>query len=205
VARTVSDEVLGALAEARALGLLGPGPLDHHVASAERFATALEHAKATGPAFDLGSGGGVPGLVLAEWFPEWEWVLFDAHRRRTSFLVSAVARLGLSRRVSVVRERAEVAGHSPDHRERYGVVTARSFGPPAATAEAAAAFVAVGGVVAVAEPPDSVGRWNGSGLGSVGLAPHPSTTRGVCVLRKERSLAAEYPRPVKVQRSAPLF
>lgn len=205
MARPVSDEVLGALAEARALGFLGPGPLEPHVVSAERFATALEDAGATGPALDLGSGGGVPGLVLAEWFPDWEWVLFDAHRRRTSFLVSTVARLGLTDRVSVVRERAEVAGRSLDHRERYGVVTARSFGPPAATAEAGAALVIVGGVIVVAEPPDSAGRWSASGLASLGLVLEPSTAQAVCVLRKRQLLAEGYPRPVKTQRSAPVF
>lgn len=205
MARPLSEQTLGALAEARALGFLGPGPLEQHVASAERFAVAIEEVGAAGPALDLGSGGGVPGLVLAEWFGDWTWVLLDAHRRRTSFLVSVVTRLGLSARVSVVRERAEVAGHSPDHRERYGVVTARSFGPPAATAEAASPFVSVEGVVVVAEPPGDADRWSADGLSVVGLHLEAPRTEGVSVLRKVAPLASTFPREVKLQRRRPVF
>ena len=206
MARPVAEAVLGALAEARALGFLGPGPLETHIASAEQFADAILDAGGEGPGLDLGSGGGVPGLLLATWFADWSWVLFDAHRRRTSFLASTVGRLGWAPRVAVVRDRAEAAGHTTRHRERYGVVTARSFGPPALTAEAASAFVAIGGVVVVAEPPDGrPDRWDPDGLGALGLEVVPSADRAVCVLRKARTLADTFPRDVKRQRAHPVF
>ena len=196
---------MGALAEARALGFLGPGPLEAHVASAEHFADAIAELGADGPALDLGSGGGVPGLVLASWFEDWPWVLFDAHRRRTSFLAAVIAQRGWSPRVSVVKARAEVAGHLPEHRERYGVVTARSFGSPAATAEAASAFVRPGGVVLVAEPPGAPARWKDQGLQVLALQVEAAGSEAVCVLRKTGPLAAAYPRDVKQQRSRPVF
>ena len=205
MARPVAEAVMRALAEARALGFLGPGPLKAHVASAEHFADAIRDLGGDGPALDLGSGGGVPGLLLAGWFDDWTWVLFDAHRRRTSFLAATIARLGWSPRVSVVRARAEVAGHGDEHRERYGVVTARSFGPPPATAEAASAFVRPGGVVLISEPPGAPARWNEDGLRLLGLRIEllgDDTVRG---LRKTHQLSNAYPRDVKAQRSRPVF
>lgn len=123
---------------------------------------------------DLGSGGGIPGLVLAAGRPEGEFVLLDASRRRTAFLNDAVERLGFGTRVRVVGERAEVAGRDPSLRGWMDAVVARSFGPPAVTAECAAGFLPVGGVLVVSEPPDpeAVGaRWPASGLAELGYGP----------------------------------
>ena len=47
-----------------------------------------------------------------------------------------------------------MVGRPGPHREHFEVVTARSFAGPAVTAEIAAGFVAVGGVLVVSEPPD---------------------------------------------------
>ena len=105
----------------------------------------------------------------------------------------------------MVRARAEVAGHSYEQRERYGVVTARSFGPPAATAEAAAAFVRPGGVVLVAEPPGAPARWSEEGLQLLGLQIETLGDGTVRALRKAFPLSEGYPRDVKAQRSRPVF
>jgi 16S rRNA (guanine527-N7)-methyltransferase len=166
----VIEDVLGALAEAKALGFLGPGPLETHVASGEAFAEALGHLPAGSRAVDLGSGGGVPGLLLAERFPESSWVLLDSSRRRTSFLVRAAAELGWGSRVEVVRAAAEEAGRDPQFRGRFDVVTARSFGPTAITVECAAGLLVSGGRLLVSEPPepDPV-RWPKDGLAAAGL------------------------------------
>ena len=188
------DEVLGALAEARALGFLGPGPLEAHVASAEAFAAAL--GDVAGPVLDLGSGGGVPGLVLAARYPQVRWLLLDRHRRRTSFLARAVAQLGWVGRVEVRRAAAEVAAHDPDLRGRFAAVVARSFGPPAVTAEVGVGFLTVGGRLLVAEPPEpDPDRWPGSGLGTLGLERAPSATAAVVSFELRALPAADVPRP----------
>ena len=161
--------LIEALDQSRSFGFLGPGPVERHV----------EHALALGSvagephdlALDLGAGGGVPGLVLIEQWPESRWVLLDASERRTAFLAEAVRRLGAEGRVRVVRERAERCGRDPGHREAYELVVARSFGPPAGTAECAAALVRVGGRVVVSEPPESSAedRWPSQPLRKLGL------------------------------------
>ncbi|MEP6852944.1 MAG: 16S rRNA (guanine(527)-N(7))-methyltransferase RsmG [bacterium] len=56
---------------------------------------------------DVGSGAGLPGLVLAVARPDLSVVLLDSLRRRTDFLREATALLDLAGRVRVVTGRAE--------------------------------------------------------------------------------------------------
>ena len=73
------------LDEARAAGFLGPGPLDIQLRHAEGFALVSRRLwpdGATPPVLlDLGSGGGLPGLVVAVRRPEVALVLLDANGR----------------------------------------------------------------------------------------------------------------------------
>ena len=136
------------------------------------LARSLEAACPVPPklAIDLGSGGGVPGLVLAAAWPSSHWLLLDSSARRTDFLVEAVGRLGYRSRVDVLRSRAEEAGRSPDWRGRADLVVARSFGSPPVTAECGAPFLQVGGRLVVSEPPGApAGRWPESGIAPLGL------------------------------------
>jgi 16S rRNA (guanine527-N7)-methyltransferase len=115
--------LLEQLARARTLGFLGPGPVEHHIDHAAGFVDAL--AGVSGRVIDLGSGGGVPGLVVALARPELEVVLVDATAKRCRFLESAVDALGIT--AMVVEGRAEVVGRGP-LRAGAAAVVARSFG-----------------------------------------------------------------------------
>lgn len=176
------------LEEARALGFLGPGAVGRHLAHAAAFVAAVGKLF-PGPGLDLGSGGGVPGLVLATTFVEAPWVLLEGNRRRASFLQAAVAELGFAPRVTVRHERAEAAGRDPLLRARFPVVTARSFGPPALTAECGCVFLAPGGRLMVSEPPppeppppepppSEPPRWPVEGLATLGLADRGVVSAG---------------------------
>jgi 16S rRNA (guanine527-N7)-methyltransferase len=55
---------------------------------------------------DVGSGAGLPGLVLAIARPDVEWVLIEPMERRVAWLTEQVETLGLSN-VEIVRARAE--------------------------------------------------------------------------------------------------
>ncbi|MEY2475536.1 MAG: rRNA (guanine527-N7)-methyltransferase [Actinomycetota bacterium] len=180
-----------ALDEARRLGLLGPGPVADHVAHAEGFTVAAPSAP--GRFLDLGSGGGVPGLVLALAWPAAEVVLLDGSERRAAFLRRAVLALGLGGRVVVVAERAEVAGRSKDWRASFDRVVARAFGSPAVTAECAAPFLAVGGDLLVSDPPDGEDRWPVQGLARLGLVPQPQQG-AIRRLVQEVRCPEQYPR-----------
>jgi 16S rRNA (guanine527-N7)-methyltransferase len=204
----VIDDVLGALAEARALGFLGPGPLDAHLASAEGFLTALGPLPPGARVLDLGSGGGVPGLILANRLPTMSLVLLDNNRRRTSFLARVVAELGWGSRVEVVRAAAEVAAHDPHHRARFAAVTARSFGPPATTAEVASGFLETGGRLLVAEPPEiEPGRWLNDGVERAGLhfIGRAGTTPDIAILASTAGPPPALPRTRREIDRAPLW
>jgi 16S rRNA (guanine527-N7)-methyltransferase len=191
------------LEDARALGFLGPGPIDPHIANAEAFGrVGREPARG----LDLGSGAGLPGLVLAIRWPASSWVLLDAMQKRCAFLADAVVALGLDRRVSVRCERAEVAGRDPQLRGRCDLVVARGFAAPPVTAECGAPFLRVGGELLVSEPPDDRGRW--SGVGALGLDDRGVTEAEGTHLRRlvqTTPCGERFPRRVGVPQKRPLW
>ena len=149
------------------LGLVGPGPLGPQLEHARAFVRAMP----VGVHFlDLGSGGGLPGLVIVADRPDVSGVLLDATQRRCEFLRDACDRLEVSERTEVVCARAEDAARQPELRAAFDVVTARSFGPPPVTAECAIGFVRPGGEILVSEPPEpDPDRWPSDGLAGLGL------------------------------------
>lgn len=158
---------------------------------------------------DLGSGGGVPGLVLAEELPSSRWVLIDSNQRRTAFLRSAVAALDLGERVTVWEGRAEDAGRDPSLRAGHDLVVARGFGPPAVTAECAAPLLRVGGCLVVSEPPGSDGsRWPADGVSALGLQLLGVAVRGeggYAVLQLRTLCGERFSRRSGVPAKRPLF
>ena len=198
------------LARSQDLGFLGAAPLLTHVAHAEAFLVATRANFPVGPLLDLGSGGGIPGLVVACRLPEVEIVLLEGGERRSQFLAGAVAELGLTDRVSVVAERAELAGRRSELRHRFRTVLARGFGPPAVTAECAAPLLGEQGQLIVSEPPPgspTLDRWPVSGCDLLGLEVEEHVTEPFAFvrLRARRRCAERYPRRVGVPSKRPLF
>ena len=74
---------------------------------------------------DVGSGAGLPGIVLAVHRPDVHVTLIEPLLRRTVFLEEAVTELGLAN-VTVVRQRAEERARSHPESD---VVTARAVAP----------------------------------------------------------------------------
>ena len=73
---------------------------------------------------DVGSGGGVPGMILAIMRPDVQIVLIESTLKKADFLRATAAELKLSN-VTVEPRRAEEMGQSI-HRESYDVVVARA-------------------------------------------------------------------------------
>jgi len=195
--------LLTQLERARSLGFLGPGPVTAHIEHTGAFLDAL--ADTTGRIVDLGSGGGVPGLVIGVARPDLEVVLLDATAKRCRFLEEAVEVLAL--RASVVEGRAEVVAHGP-LRSTATAVVARSFGSPAATAECAAPLLALDGSLVVSEPPDpDPARWPTAGLARLGLAvgPRSASSPTVQTLRRVAECPSNYPRRDGLPAKRPLF
>lgn len=89
------------------LGLIGPLELPRlwtrHILNCAIMAPLLTPGGVVG---DVGSGAGLPGLVLAIVRPDVELVLIEPMERRVAWLNSQIAELGLTN-VTVLRDRAE--------------------------------------------------------------------------------------------------
>ena len=228
----VTESVRAVLAAARELGFLGPGPIERHLRHAQGFVALARSQPRSGQephVLDLGSGGGLPGLVLADQWPEATLVLLDANQRRTDFLDRAVVSCGFEGRVRVMQRRAEVAGRDPLLRGAFDGVVVRSFGPPAVVAECAAPFLRQGGWLIVSEPPveeistddlgnmgpggsgqatnDESGRWPAESLAQVGLTPKAFVRQefGYQVLWQSELCPERFPRRDGVPSRKPLF
>jgi 16S rRNA (guanine527-N7)-methyltransferase len=195
------------LDEARAFGWLGPGEVETHLDHALGMAAAI--GAPPGHFLDLGSGGGVPGLVLALVWPDARGLLLDAGRRRVEFLESVCARLGLAERISTRCERAEEAARRPELRGGFDLVVARGFGRPAVTAECGAGFLCRGGRLVVSEPPeDDPKRWPEAGLAQLGFGPATLRRSGdasVAVMVLEAPVGDRWPRRTGVPAKRPLW
>ena len=210
----VSAGLANALAQARAFGYLGPGPLQTHIDHARGFFDTLVSAGLSANrqtrfrAVDLGSGGGVPGLLLAEWWPSSLWEIVDSNHRRMHTLRSVAADLRMADRLTVHLARAEDAARDPALRGCCDVVVARGFAGPGVTAECAAGFLAPGGIFVVSDPPNGADRWSDRGLALLGLrrlAVAPESTYHFFSAVQDRLTPAKFPRPVGIPGKMPLF
>jgi 16S rRNA (guanine527-N7)-methyltransferase len=157
---------------------------------------------------DVGSGAGLPGIVLAVARPDLRITLVEPLARRTAFLSEAVTMLDLAATVTVVRGRAEDVAGDPMVAD---VVTARAVAPLDRLAGWCLPLVPVGGRLLalkgasaadeVTEHHDAVARLGGASpvlrLCGVGVID-PATT--IVEIVRERNVVP--PRPKSSARAA---
>lgn len=106
-------------------GLIGPREVprlwDRHLVNCALVAPFVDESARV---VDVGSGAGLPGLVLAIVRPDLDVTLVEPMARRVDFLAEVVDDLGLAN-VSVVRERAGQWREAPT----FSVATARAVAP----------------------------------------------------------------------------
>ncbi|GAA1850012.1 16S rRNA (guanine(527)-N(7))-methyltransferase RsmG [Asanoa iriomotensis] len=152
---------------------------------------------------DVGSGAGLPGIVLAVARPDLSVVLVEPLARRTAFLAEVVTALGLDAVVTVVRGRAEEVRAAVDPAD---VVTARAVAPLDRLAGWCLPLTAPGGRLLalkgasasdeIAEHQTAIGRLGGATpvvrQCGVGLVDPPTT---VVEIVRERVVEPASPRP----------
>jgi 16S rRNA (guanine527-N7)-methyltransferase len=142
-ALSVAERFAGLLAT-RGLeqGLIGPREVprlwDRHLLNCVVVAELIDGRCRT--VVDIGSGPGLPGLVLAMVLPDVAVTLLEPMERRCRFLAGCVTELELAN-VTVLRARAEDATVKAD------VATARAVAPLPRLAELAVGLVRPGGMV----------------------------------------------------------
>jgi 16S rRNA (guanine527-N7)-methyltransferase len=147
------------LGEAQRIGALGRAPIDEIIRHAGAFVDALPLDTRT--CVDLGTGAGIPGLVLAVARPDLRVTLMDRREKRTDALHRAVRALGVESTTEIVCAEVETLVANPSRRGRFDAAVSRGFGPPAFTLTMSSVLVRSGGVVIISEPPVELpSRWS---------------------------------------------
>jgi 16S rRNA (guanine527-N7)-methyltransferase len=132
--------------EATLRGLIGPREVprlwERHLLNC---AVITDLMPADSSVCDIGSGAGLPGIVLAIRRPDLSVTLLEPLLRRTTFLELAVTRLGLDN-VTVHRGRAEEMHGDSEWAGGFDVVTSRAVAPMARLAGWSLPLVRPGGL-----------------------------------------------------------
>jgi 16S rRNA (guanine527-N7)-methyltransferase len=125
--------------------LVSPQDLDRlesrHIADSLKALDAVDAAP-PGPAVDLGSGAGFPGIPLAI-ASRRQWRLLEPRRRRAAFLEEVVRELGLD--CEVLTLTAEEASRHPSLAGAHSVATARAVAAPARSLDLLRPLIGPGG------------------------------------------------------------
>jgi 16S rRNA (guanine527-N7)-methyltransferase len=149
-----------------------------------------------GPIVDVGSGGGAPGIPLAQALPEREVTLLEATRRKCDFLERWTADLANLR---VVCGRAE-----EQPLDAWGVAVAKALAPPPVAAEWCLPLVAPGGAAVLYVGPTAQADRVSQVAGLLAAELELDSPPGLLVLRKLGPTPPGFPRRPGVARKRPL-
>ena len=151
---------------------------------------------------DIGSGAGVPGIVLGLFFKEISGLLIESNHKKADFIRRTANELGL-KTIDVIHDRAENIANLKNFRESFDWCFSRALASPYIACEIGAPFIKINGTLFIYS--------NGSAddLQSevikhalkTGLSILPQSERGSLrikqkgiILKKTRSTPQAYPR-----------
>ena len=152
---TDDTQLIAALEVIQARGAIGEQSLPTAVAHADLFVELIP----AGPRsiIDLGSGGGLPALVICWRRPDLTMTMVERRATRADLLRRAVASLQLQNCTVLTADVGAVCRRSP---ASFDVVTARSFADPTMTARFIDVLLAPSGIALISEPPaDRSPQW----------------------------------------------
>jgi 16S rRNA G527 N7-methylase RsmG len=151
---------------ARAAGAIGTASVETLVEHTVWFAQAVCSSFSAafddfhGCVVDVGTGAGLPGVILAALLPQAKFRLVDASERRLDHARRASRALGVADRVEIVHGRGDELAHDVSWRGTHDVAVARLLGDPAETIEQLAPLVRPGGVIVTAAAESATDRWD---------------------------------------------
>jgi 16S rRNA (guanine527-N7)-methyltransferase len=174
-------------------GLLGPRELeivwDRHILNC---LTLVELIPLNSTVADIGSGAGLPGIVLAVARPDLAVTLVEPTLRRVEFLNETKAELNLEN-LSIIQGRAEdlIKG------KRFEIVTARAVAPMKKLLNLCLPLLKPGGYllalkgekanIELTEALEQISKWNATSLGIVKLGLEINTQATVVVVKAKEN------------------
>ena len=93
---------------------------------------------------DIGSGAGIPGLVLGIFFKGMSGLLIESNHKKADFIRRTANELGL-KTIDVIHDRAENIANLKNFRESFDWCFARALASPFITCEIGAPFIKISG------------------------------------------------------------
>ena len=163
---------------------------------------------------DVGTGGGLPGILLAIFLENGSFYLLDKKLKKINFLKKVVEELNLSN-VEVVRGRAEELAHSSVYRERFDLVLIRALTKINIASELAIPFCKINGKIIFYKSKKIFKELKiyGKVISKLGgkvyrlqhiEVPNLNEFRVFLVIVKEKSSPCEYPRSIAKIKKIPL-
>lgn len=161
---------------------------------------------------DVGSGSGVPGLVLALMRPAWQVTLIEASTVKASWLQRTCDELGLA--LEVVALRAEDAGRRPEYREHFDLATAKAVAALPALLELTAPLLRSGGLLfapkgsylaqELGDAADAMSMLGAEAVAAPTLPLAGQAGQRVAVIRRSGTLSDRFPRSTAAILKRPL-
>lgn len=191
---------------------------EKHIFDALTLVPVLAELTEGAEVIDIGTGGGIPGLVLACVMPQSRFTLVDATGKKCDFVREAAGEIGLTN-VTVLQDRAERLGQDRGektgtgrvggHRGQYDAVVSRAVGRLAMLLELTVPLAKVGGLIVLtkgqkadeelAEAKQALHMLHAAHAGTV-----ETPTGRLVVIEKLRDTPKAYPRGDGEPKKAPL-
>ncbi|MDK2821116.1 MAG: rRNA (guanine527-N7)-methyltransferase [Clostridia bacterium] len=153
---------------------------------------------------DVGTGAGIPGLVLKICRPDLKITLLESQKKKVNFLNLVIDKLGLND-VSCIWDRAEKLGHDLKYREKFDMVVARGVASLNILAEYCLPFVKIDGLMVAYKGPkaktelsEAKNAINLLGGNEVILKeyklPEGDDDRSLIIIKKDTMTPSKYPR-----------
>lgn len=161
---------------------------------------------------DVGSGLGVPGIVLKICFPNLKLSIVEANQKKCQFLKVVTDNLKLQD-VHIINQRVEVFAH--EYREIFDLVVARAVAPLNILNEICLPLVRISGNFIAYKALNVNSELNNinSGLSLLGATlinqnsyqlPNNYGTRNLLIFQKQKLTPLKYPRPYQQIKNKPL-
>ena len=189
-------ELLSSCTRARLTGTRGADEI--YSLQIQDCMSSLEFVPESGRVIDVGSGGGLPGIVWAVYRPSLNVTLLDSISKKCEAVSGILDALKIEN-VRVVCARSEE--YALTHREEFDLAGARALAGAGVTAELLAPLVRVGGSILTFkgekvhdEISEVCDKWSMLGLGKPAIHFYGGESKCVVTWKKLKKCPASFPR-----------